>query len=239
MGLVEHEAAYLLAQIERRADHADRQSSAKFASTAPKVYGVRVPELRKIAKAWYRDHKELARGDLLALLEALWDGGSRQERGLLFHLLEHWERWVPGLSQARFDRWRRDLDSWVETDTLGWTLAVWLAGDPDVRLDYLTELIGDEDVWSRRLALVPLARINRGKLVFTALDLTLQLIGRVKEERHPMVTKAASWVLRETAKTHRDKVAAYVEENRDVLAGHIVREVENKLRTGLESGREK
>jgi hypothetical protein len=46
MGLVEREAAYLLAQIEQRADHADRQSSGKFASTALKVYGVRVSCVR-------------------------------------------------------------------------------------------------------------------------------------------------------------------------------------------------
>jgi 3-methyladenine DNA glycosylase AlkD len=156
-----------------------------------------------------------------------------------FYLLEHFARWVPNLPKAYFERRRRDLDSWVETDGLGWTLAVWLAGDPDARLDYLWDLIDDEDVWSRRLALTPLARINRGKLGFTALDLTLELIDRVKEERHPMITKAVSWVLRETTKTHRDAVAAYVEENGDVLASHVVREVENKLRTGLKSGRRK
>jgi hypothetical protein len=38
---------------------------------------------------------------------------------------------------------------------------------------------------------------------------------------------------------HWDAVAVYVEENRGVLASHVVREVENKLRTGLKSGRDK
>lgn len=38
-------------------------------------------------------------------------------------------------------------------------------------------------------------------------------------------------------KTHPDQVAAYLEDNRDVLAAHIVREVDNKLRTGLKSGK--
>jgi hypothetical protein len=46
-------------------------------------------------------------------------------------------------------------------------------------------------------------------------------------------------VLRETARTHRDEVVVYVEANRNVLVGHVVREVENKLRTGLKSGGEK
>jgi 3-methyladenine DNA glycosylase AlkD len=52
-----------------------------------------------------------------------------------------------------------------------------------------------------------------------------------------MITKAISWTLRELAKKHADQVAAYLEENRQVLAGHVVREVSNKLRTGLKGGK--
>ena len=54
-----------------------------------------------------------------------------------------------------------------------------------------------------------------------------------------MITKAVSWVLRETTKTHPDHVAAYLNDNQAALAGHIVREVNNKLRTGLKSGKVK
>lgn len=235
--LAEREAAYLLGQIKQHADAEHGEWHSTMAPTALQVYGVRVPQLREIAREWYRAHKQIAHEDLVALVEILWDGGSREERALGMLLLEHYKQWVPDLPQSLFERWRRDLDSWEVTDGLGWTLALWLAGDPDARLDYLWDLIADEDVWSRRLALVPLARINRGKLGFTVPDLTLQLIDRVKEEQHPMITKAVSWVLRETTKTHRDEIAAYLEENRDVLASHVVREVDNKLRTGLKSGK--
>lgn len=235
--LAKREAAYLLGQIKQQADPTDRKSTDKFAPTTLVVYGVKVPKLRKIAKAWCRAHKEVTRKDLFALVEALWAGGSREEREVAFYLLEHYSHWVPDLPKAHFERWRRDLDSWVESDGLGWALALWLMGDPDTRMDYLWDLIADEDVWSRRLALVPLARINRGKIGDTFPDLTLQLLDRVKEERHPMITKAVSWVLRELTRTHQDRVAAYLEENRDVLASHVAREVRNKLRTGLKSGK--
>ena len=52
-----------------------------------------------------------------------------------------------------------------------------------------------------------------------------------------MITKAVSWALREMVKQHRERVAAYLEANRDLLAAHVVREVSNKLETGLKSGR--
>ncbi len=54
-----------------------------------------------------------------------------------------------------------------------------------------------------------------------------------------MITKAVSWALREMTKSHPGQVAAYLEENRKALAAHVVREVNNKLRTGLKSGKTK
>lgn len=232
----ESEAKYLLDQIKR---HADPQHQARMRTTAPtalKVYGVRVPYLREIACAWQRAHKQIAREDLVALVEALWNGESREERVLAIHLPEYYQDWVPDLTRAHFERWRRGLDNWETADGLGWMLALWLSGDPDNRLDYLRDLIADEDAWSRRVALVATIPINRGRSGFTIPDLTLQLVDRVKEERHPMITKAVSWVLRDMIKHHREQVIAYLEENRDVLASHVVREVDNRLRTGLKSG---
>jgi len=52
-----------------------------------------------------------------------------------------------------------------------------------------------------------------------------------------MITKAVSWMLRDLSKKHPDRVASYLEDNRDVLAGHVLREVTNKLKTGLKSGK--
>lgn len=52
-----------------------------------------------------------------------------------------------------------------------------------------------------------------------------------------MITKAVSWALREMTKLHSDLVGAYLEKNREVLAAHVVCEVNNKLRTGLKSGK--
>jgi len=208
--------------------------------TRLKIYGVRVPRLREIAHDWQRAHKKISHedGDLMALVEALWDGGTREERLLAVYLLERYRRWIPDLTWAHFERWRQGLDNWEVSDGLGqWVLGRWLLADPDERLDHLWNLIADEDVWSRRLALVATTWLNRGRKDVSFPDLTLGLVDRVKRERHPMITKAVSWALRELSKKHPDRVGAYLEANRDTLAAHVVREVDNKLRTGLKSGK--
>jgi 3-methyladenine DNA glycosylase AlkD len=232
---IQTERQHLLEQIRQHADPEHQATVSRVVPTGLKVYGLRVSQLRDIARAWGRDHKQVACDDLVALVEALWSGDSREERMLATYLFEHYKHCAPSLTKAHFECWRRDLDNWEMTDGLGWLLAIWLLGDPDTRLDYLGELIADEDVWSRRLALVATTPINRGHTDFTIPDLTLGLVDRVKEERHPMITKAVSWALREMTKSHQDRVAAYLEENREALAAHVVHEVNNKLHTGLKS----
>ncbi len=208
------------------------------APTTARVYGVRVPRLREIARDWWREHKTILRDDLLSVVEALWAGGSREERQIAIFLLVRYKRWIPDLTWAHFDRWRRDLDNWETTDGMAqWVFGRWLLADPDARLHHLRDLIADEDLWSRRLALVATVWLNRGRKDLSFPDLTLEMVDRVKEERHPMITKAVSWALRGLIPKHPQRVAAYLDENRAALAPHAVREVENKLRTGLKSGK--
>jgi 3-methyladenine DNA glycosylase AlkD len=227
----------LLDRIRERAEPEYRAGAARVMRTALKIYGVRVPHLREIARDWQRAHQEVADEDLMALVESLWDGESQEERALAVELLGRYRRRIPDLTWDHFDRWRRQVDNWGLADGLGARiLTPWLLADPEGRLDRLWDLITDEDVWSRRLALVATVPINRGHTGLTIPDLTLRLVDRVKEERYPMITKAVSWALREMTKTHPHRVAAYLEDNRDVLAAHVVREVGNKLRTGLKSG---
>ncbi|MBU1747103.1 MAG: DNA alkylation repair protein [Chloroflexi bacterium] len=237
MDWIESERKHLLEQVEPYADpkHADRMR--EYAPTTRRVYGLRVADLRVIDRAWRRAHRDVTHEDLLALAEALWHGESREEWLLATLLLEGYKGHTADLPQSLLDRWRRDLENWEQTDCLGWVVGLWFAANPDARQDYLWTLLADEDVWSRRLALVTTARVNRGEWGLTIPDLTLQLVDQVKAERHPMITRAVSWALRSLITHHQALVVAYLDENRETLAGHVVREVNNKLRTGLKSGK--
>ena len=224
-------------RIRERVDLEYRAGTSGVLQTQLKVYGVRMPHLQEIARDWQRDHEEVSDDDLLGVVEVLWDGESQEERVLAVELLVRYRRRIPGLAWDHFDRWRRKVDNWGLGDGLGTkVMAPWLLADPAARLGHLEDLIADEDVWSRRLALVATVPINRGHTELTIPDLTLRLVEQVAEEQHPMITKAVSWALRGMVKTHPDRVAAYLEDRQDVLAAHVVREVRNKLRTGLKSG---
>ena len=235
---VENEREWLLEQIRSHVDPDYRAGVIRTLPTQLDIYGVRTAQHRKIAQNWRRAHKDIALDDLLPLVETLWLGRAQEERTMAIELLDQYRHHIPNLSWDHFERWRHQVDNWALADGLASTLlAHWLAANPDDRLDRLWYLIAEEDVWSRRLALVATTPINRGRASFTLPDMTFELVDRVKEERHPMITKAVSWALRVLTKSYADRVSAYLEQNRDVLAKHVIREVNNKLRTGLKSGR--
>ena len=222
-----------------RADPNYQVGSTMVTKTNLTVIGVRAPDLRQIVKAWLEEHPEASWEEKLALIEALWAASSLEERALALLFLEAHRRRIPELDWDHFDRWRRGLDSWGTADGLACIVyGPWLAADFKRREKTLRRLIADKDVWSRRLALVGTVPLNRNPATAVP-DLTFELIDRVKDERDPMITKAVSWALRALIKTHKPEVAAYVDANQGQLAPLAAREVRNKLRTGLKSGKVK
>ena len=232
------EKTNLLREIEAQADPHYEAVIRRSIPSSLQVYGLRVFEIRKIVGAWRREHKDADLDDLLGLAEALWAGPSREERLVALELLQHYPDSIPQLTWAHFDHWRRDVDNWELTDVLGLgVLGAWVAADQDHRAQRLWDLIADEDVWSRRLGLVGGIGLHRALQTVESATLSLEMVDLVKEERHPAITKAVSWTLRALSTRHPQEVLAYLEENEDLLARHVVREVTNKLTTGRKDGR--
>jgi 3-methyladenine DNA glycosylase AlkD len=230
----------LVAQFQQHADPAYREGNLRVVRTGLVMVGVRTPDLQAIARAWQQAHPQVRPDELLALVEALWRGPSQEERVCAMLLLLRFPRLARTLHWEHFDRWRRLIDNWGLDDLLATKVfGPWVLAEPTRRLAHLDTLIADPDVWSRRLALVATVPLNRSRAGPATPELTFGLIDQVKCERDPMITKAVSWALRELAKGQPERVAAYLDANRGILAALAVREVQNKLRTGLKSGKER
>jgi 3-methyladenine DNA glycosylase AlkD len=230
----------LLEQIEVQADAHYAGVIQRSIPSPLQVYGLRVWQIRHIVRAWRREHRDVAIDDLFPLVEALWAGESREERLIALELPQHYPSLISQLTWEHFDRWRRDLDNWELTDVLGvGVLGPWLAASVERRERHLWDLVQDEDVWSRRLGLVSIVGLNRAGTQIDLTPLALGLIDQVKEEPDRAITRAISWVLRELGKEHPGEVAAYLDENVDLLPKQVLREVTNKLTTGRKDGRGK
>lgn len=94
------------------------------------------------------------------------------------------------------------------------------------------------DRWWRRAALVSTVALNvRSQGGPGDVARTLAVCCMLAADRDDMVYKALSWALRELVIHDREAVEAFLQERAGVLHPRVVREVRNKLTTGLKNPR--
>jgi 3-methyladenine DNA glycosylase AlkD len=168
------------------------------------------------------------------MLDALYAGQTVEEPILAGMLLAKLPAVRTGLPFDVFERWLGQLQGWVEVDSTCQSAF----GPKDLYARWedwsalLRKLNADPNINKRRASLVLLIRTVRESADPRGLALALELVGNRKAERDKLITKAVSWVLRESVKRHASEIAAYLDGHGSELAPHIVREVRKKLETG-------
>ena len=128
------------------------------------------------------------------------------------------------------------MDSWAAVDCFASYLSgpAWREGR--IGNTVVRRWARSPDRWWRRAAIVSTVPLNNkarggsGDAVRTLLICTLLL-----DDRDDMVVKGLSWALRELAKRDEISVREFLSKSEGKLAPRVVREVGNKLRTGLKN----
>jgi 3-methyladenine DNA glycosylase AlkD len=174
---------------------------------AEKLYGVRVPKLRRLARGVAKTYRSDSDGLKRIALEC-WDRGSREHRLLAVFILagvkgmEPQERWSLGV------RLLPDVSNWEECDQLCHAmLGEALAHEPGF-MDELESWLRDENVWVRRAAIVTTVLLRRADYpdaLARELDLrTLAMCRALLNDREKYIRKAVDWAIRETIKRRHD-----------------------------------
>jgi 3-methyladenine DNA glycosylase AlkD len=161
-------------------------------------------------------------------------------RFVAYELIAHHRVALRSLAAKDLKQLGEGIDSWFAVDTF----ACYLSGPawrekqvPDKLIHGWTR---SRDRWWRRAALVstvPLnnkARGGRGDA-----ERTLTVCRMLVHDTDDMVVKALSWALRELAKRDPKAVHEFLTNHANLLAKRVLREVRNKLITGLKNPRGK
>jgi 3-methyladenine DNA glycosylase AlkD len=130
----------------------------------------------------------------------------------------------------------KGLDSWSSVDCFAMYLSgpMWAQGRlPDKTIAAWAR---SEDHWWRRTALVSTVALSRRGSADDCLRAT-RICTLLLADRDDMVVKALSWALRELAKKHPEQARSFLAEHKHTLAARVIREVNNKLTTGLKTPR--
>lgn len=198
-------------------------------------YGLKNEQSHTILLDFIAARKDLSYEDWRALIDSLYCGESYEERCAPRTLFRKFPRYRRQLPLAQLDAWLGCLNGWAEVDSTCQTVF----SDKDLLADWsgwsalLNSLAGDNNLNKRRAALVlltaPISQADDARI----LDLSLELIDRLKGEKDGRITKAISWLLRKGIKQHREAIAAYIDANAPTLPAIAVRETRRKLATGV------
>jgi 3-methyladenine DNA glycosylase AlkD len=157
-------------------------------------------------------------------------------RFVAYELVQHHREAAAKLNTSQLESLGKGIDSWGAVDTFACYLSgpAWREGQvPD---SLIKKWAHSKDRWRRRAAVVSTVALNNNARGGTGdTKRTLSVCRLVIDDRDDMIVKALSWALRELSKKAPNAVETFISENETLLAPRVLREVRNKLKTGLKN----
>ena len=206
----------------------------RYMGTSHPYLGLATKTKEDIAKAFFQHHNNLSFEDLTKIITELMLGSSFEEKTVGPFLLNCYKHYNSLITPNHIERWLMYLEGWCEIDTLcqnrleeqtilhNWDL--WEKG--------LKRFARHNNINHRRASLVLLCKPIRKTTDKRIYNLAITNIELLKNEKDILITKAISWILRESTKKFKEGVSEYLKKNINSLPAIAVRETKRKLATG-------
>jgi 3-methyladenine DNA glycosylase AlkD len=192
--------------------------------------------VRLVRREFSREHAGAPAEMIIELAVKLVDRSDFLLRFVAYELILHHKPALASLDAKKLERLGTGLDSWVAVDTFASYLSgpAWREGQVPDRL--IAGWARSPDRWWRRAALVSTVPLNnKARGGSGDVERTLCICSILVKDRDEMVVKALSWALRELAKRDAKAVNEFIGLHETSLSARVLREVNNKLRTGLKN----
>ncbi len=192
------------------------------------------PSARLLRREYSKRLAHVKPQHVLALAAHLLKQKTPLSRFMAYELLFCHREALASLRAKDLERLGRGLDSWGAVDTFACYLAGPAWREKQVADALIAKWAKSKDRWWRRAALVSTVPLNRKALGGKGdAPRTLRICRMLMFDRDDMVVKALSWALRELSKRDASAVRAFLARHESKLAPRVLREVQNKLETGL------
>jgi 3-methyladenine DNA glycosylase AlkD len=203
----------------------------RLRAAPPNVAGWRA-ERKRISK----EVAPLDRSALLDLAHHLIQ--ARIPRFVAYELVLNHKPTLSSITRAEVERLGKGIGSWADVDSFACYISgqAWREGNIT---DAAVRAWARSDDWCwRRTALVSTIPLNsRAQGGSGDTQRTLAVCELLMADRHDLVVKAVSWALRELSKRDPQSVRRFLADHPEQLAPRVLREVNNKLNTGLKNPR--
>lgn len=166
--------------------------------------------------------------------------GDSEFRFVAYELIYFHKRARSSLRAQDVERLAHGMQSWDAVDAFSYYISGPAWRDGRISDATIAKWARSRNRWWRRAALastIPLAR--RHSADKRDIERALAVCTTLVSDRDDMVVKAMSWAVREVARQDPAAATKFMEAHRDVLAPRVLREVTNKLVTGLKNPKRK
>lgn len=199
------------------------------------VIGVTNPNIKAILNELKKETKTYSIQDKMELIKRLVEKDVFELQQLAFGFLNSQKILHQSLTKDFIESIEKNLDNWVSVDEFSLIVGrAWR--ENKISTDKIKSYLISNDHWQRRIAVVSTVALNlksRGGNGDTIR--TLEICQMAVDDHHDMIVKALSWALRELSKFDREAVIEFIDKYESRMHKKVLREVSNKLETGLKN----
>jgi 3-methyladenine DNA glycosylase AlkD len=205
-------------QRYRSAGSAKRAAGTKaYLKSELRFYGTTMPEIRRAANDFARDHRELTRTELRRIVDELWSTDVFELRSAGVALLSKHVELLTERDLTWLVGFVRRSKTWAHVDWLAADVIGGVMGESRTALRRLPAWARDENFWVRRTAL--LAQLRTLSHEAGDFPLFARLAAPMLGEREFFIRKAIGWILREVSKKRPDLTFVFLRENLNKVSG--------------------
>lgn len=222
--------------LEEFADEKRIRFAQKSYPTKMHIIGVTVPNLKIVLKALKKQTNAFETKEKLELIKRLIDKDVFELQQIAFEYLQSQKNLYKSLTEEYIESIEKNLDNWISVDYFGAIVVGGAWRENFISAEKVKNYLSSDNFWIRRIAVVATVSLNqKAKGGFGDSKRTLEICKLVVDDHQEMIIKALSWSLRELAKIDKEPVIKFVNEFENRLHKKILREVKNKLETGLKN----
>lgn len=199
-----------------------------------------VPALRPIRRKWSKELRSASPHEVLKVADDILASGEAEFRFIAYELIHFHKPARTSLRKRDVEKLAHGMQSWDAVDAFSYYISGPVWRDGQIPEAMIAKWAASANRWWRRAALastIPLAR--RHSRDAGDVERVMAVCASLVADRDDMVVKAMSWALREVARQDPSAASGFVGAYGDSLAPRVLREVRNKLQTGLKNPRKK
>ena len=229
--------AQIISDLKIYSDTGRQETAKTMFPTSMEVLGVKGPDFKVLIKKWWEQIKTFSPEELLQLAKELVKTRIIECNQAAYILLWKNKKALKMIGLNDIEELAQNIDNWVTVDTLSVMISGWAWRENQISDEDVLKWLQSENRWWRRTAVVSTVPLNlRSRGGTGNAYRTLMICEKVISDRHDMIVKALSWVLRELSKSDKPAVEAFMQKYESQLAGRVRKEVYTKLETGRKNG---